>query len=519
MPAAELAPELASETVAEPDAEPVVEAVAEPVVEPVVEPASELIERIARVPSKAPAAESKPEPEPEPEPEPGPEPERAEAPRIDAPDTLEVLVGESVSFVVSASGGRDEATPGLTLVEAPGRAVLVDRGDGSRKFRWTPGPDDTGESTATFEARSAEAPDRIAARTLASVLLRMTPAPAPEPPLARGAFDDGPALRALAARHGVRIGSAAQQNVHHDLFGIPEAARYQEILTKEYDILTPENSLKMSEVQPERGRFDWVASDRIVEFAEANDMGVHGHPLLWHQQMPAWAEAFGKASAREGMRAIMNAHIDAVMSRYAGRIEVWDVVNEALEEDGQLRRTPWYRGVGPDYVHEAFVAAERADPQASLIHNDYGIGWTNPKSTALHGMSKAALERGTPIDGVGFQLHLITGFSTFDSIRRNFQRFADLGLDIWITELDIATDWQFGPVAEAERQAVVYAEVVKICLEQPRCKGLQVWGQSDRYAWRGTVDALPLDENFEPKPAFFAMRRARRDSPVAAGRR
>ena len=320
-------------------------------------------------------------------------------------------------------------------------------------------------------------------------------------------FGQGPPLRDLAAAHGVRLGFAAL----HDMFDIEEADLYAAIAAEEYDILTPENSMKMTHLRPAPGRFDWAASDRIVDFAEANDMLVHGHPLVWGGQHPRWIRELGS----EAFPALMREHVTALVSRYRGRIHVWDVVNEAFLSTGRFRQSRWYLNVGERFFADAFHLARGLDPEASLIYNDYGIGWLNPKSDALLEHLAGELELGTPIDGVGFQLHLDTDFEPgFDSLRENFRRFAELGLDIYITEMDIAVDWREDPAVEAERQADVYAGVLRTCLEEPRCRAMQTWGLGDRHAWRASQKVMPFDADYDAKPAFHAMQRVLRETPV-----
>ena len=410
--------------------------------------------------------------------------------------------GERIEFVLTTEIDARLDIPDGSLPEG---ATFTRREDGSHLFRWPTGEDDVGERLVTFAASRS---DRPASRLLESVRLRVA---APTPPVPR--FIEGTPLKALAERHGLRIGVAAARK----MFRMEDGERYRGILAEQYDILTPENAMKMSVIRPERHRYVWEKADRMIDFAESHGMLVHGHPLLWKEQIPAWASDAERAS----MPAIMREHIAALVSRYRGRIEVWDVINEALEEDGQMRHTLWYRGVGEGYFSEAFHIAREHDPDASLIYNDYSVGWENDKSDALYALLKRELAAGTPIDGVGFQMHLSTSFNTdrfFEMVRSNFRRFAALGLDIYITEFDVATDWREDPLEQAERQAMFYAETLRACLEQPACKALQIWGMSDRYGWRAPLEAMPLDEDFSPKPAFEAMRKVLEESAVVAGR-
>ena len=332
------------------------------------------------------------------------------------------------------------------------------------------------------------------------------PGPPPSEPARLSRFGEAPPLRGLAAVHGLRIGFAAP----HDMFELEDSALYTSIATEEYDILTPEDSMKMTYLRHVPGRYEWERSDRLVAFAEAHDMAVHGHPLIWSGQVTQWIKDLGAAE----LAALMREHIATVVSRYRGRVDVWDVVNEALVRDGSLRDSLWYLSMGESYIAEAFHIAREHDPDVTLIYNDYDVGWLNPKSDALLERLAGELDRGTPIDGVGFQLHLETDdHPGVDSLRENFRRFAELGLDIYITEMDIAVDWRADPGTEALKQAELYGDVLRICVEQPRCRALQTWGLGDRHAWRSSLKAMPFDEEYRAKPAFRAMQRVLQETP------
>lgn len=169
-------------------------------------------------------------------------------------------------------------------------------------------------------------------------------------------------LRTLAQSAGIRIGTAVDVDI------LDKDAAYARLLACEFDLLTPENAMKFSVVQPERGRFDFTQADALVAFAEAHAMQVNGHVLVWHQQLPDWLTQghFG----RDELKAILREHIRTLVTRYRGRVASWDVAAEAVGEDGRLRDTFWSRGIGPDYLDLAFRWAHEADPQARLRYND-----------------------------------------------------------------------------------------------------------------------------------------------------
>ena len=284
-------------------------------------------------------------------------------------------------------------------------------------------------------------------------------APAEPPRLSR--FGEAPPLRDLAAVHGLRLGFAAP----HDMFLLDDSALYTAIASEEYDILTPEDSMKMTYLRHVPGRYEWERSDRLVEFAEAHGMVVHGHPLIWSGQVTQWIRDLDRSELPE----LMREHIATLVSRYRGRVDVWDVVNEGFFPDGRPRDSLWYQSMGEAYIAEAFRVARDHDPDATLVYNDFDIGWLSAKSDALHAWLVDELERGTPIDDVGFQMHLETGdFPGADSLRENFRRFAELGLDIYITEMDVAVDWRADPATEELEQADIYFARCSACCR--RCR-------------------------------------------------
>ncbi|MFE0672781.1 endo-1,4-beta-xylanase [Streptomyces sp. NPDC058867] len=284
---------------------------------------------------------------------------------------------------------------------------------------------------------------------------------------------------------------------------------YAEIAAREFNAVTPENAMKWGSVEPTRGTYNWAEADRIVDFAEANGQQVRGHTLVWHSQNPSWL-ANGTWTAAE-LRQLMNSHIATTMGRYQGRLATWDVVNEAFNEDGTYRQSLWYNGLGTDYIAEALTAARAADPSAKLYINDYNVEGVNAKSTAMYNLVRSLKERGVPIDGVGLQAHLILG-QVPATLQQNIQRFADLGVDVAITELDIRMTLP-ADSAKLAQQAADYRQVLNACVAVTRCVGATVWGFGDADSWvpstfPGQGAATPYDEGYAPKPAYHAIAEA-----------
>jgi len=313
-------------------------------------------------------------------------------------------------------------------------------------------------------------------------------------------------LRCLAAARGLTIGSAV--NFH----ALSADTTYPLVAAREFNIVTPENEMKWDIVHPQRERYDFSRADAIVAWARRHGMEVHGHVLAWHQQNPGWltAGSFG----RDESIAILRDHIHTLVGRYRGRVAQWDVVNEAVDDSGgKLRDTLWLRRIGADYIDLAFRFAREADPNVQLFYNDYAIESRGVKFNAVSALVGDLKARAVPIDGVGFQSHVLFGAQCarcLDNLGANLRRITDLGLDVAITELDVPIT----PPPTDENlaaQAYLYDTALAACLSVPRCYTFVMWGFTDRYSWIPATfppfdDALIFDRNYVPKPAYDALR-------------
>ncbi|MBQ1052335.1 endo-1,4-beta-xylanase [Micromonospora sp. C51] len=299
-----------------------------------------------------------------------------------------------------------------------------------------------------------------------------------------GAANAGTTLGTSAAEKGRYFGAAVGTYKFND-------NTYMTVLNREFNSLVAENEMKWDATEPQRGVFNFSAGDRIVNHARSRGMKVRGHTLLWHAQQPGWAQGLSGGDLRN---AAIN-HVTQVASHFRGQIYSWDVVNEAFADGGSgARRDSNLQRTGNDWIEAAFRAARAADPGAKLCYNDYNTDGINAKSTGIYNMVRDFKQRGVPIDCVGFQSHL--GTTIAGDYQANLQRFADLGVDVEITELD---------VTQGGNQANIYATVTRACLAISRCTGITVWGVRDCDSWRGSDNALLFDCAGNKKPAYTAV--------------
>jgi endo-1,4-beta-xylanase len=338
-------------------------------------------------------------------------------------------------------------------------------------------------------------PAPAASTAVPSAAETQAPTPTPSPTA-------GPALKDLAGSR--YFGTAlAMQWVNRD-------TAYADLAAAQFDQVTPENDMKWQVVEPQQGQFDWSGADATVAFAQAHNQIVRGHTLVWHNQLPNWLTSGSFTPAQ--LQDILQQHVTTEVSRYAGKIYAWDVVNEAFNEDGTWRDDLWYSGLGEAYVADAFKWARAADPTAKLYINDYNVEGINPKSDALYDLVKKLKADGVPIDGVGIQGHFDLQNAFPSDMTENLQRFADLGLEVAITELDVRMTTP-ASAADLATQADYYKGAVESCLAVKSCVGITVWGFGDRYSWvpysfPGEGAACLWDENLAPKPALAAVQEA-----------
>ncbi len=301
------------------------------------------------------------------------------------------------------------------------------------------------------------------------------------------------------------------------------------LILQHFNSLTAENAMKPGPIHPEENRYDWAPSDKIVDFAVRNGLKMRGHTLCWHNQLPAWflKDAAGNRVSRAVLLARMERHIQDVVGRYKGKIYAWDVVNEAIsdEADEVYRNAEFYQILGEEFIEKAFEFAHKADPQAQLFYNDYDT--ENPvKRERIVQLVKKLLQKGVPIHGVGLQGHWSLYEPGASALEESIRQFAQLGLKVQITELDVSVHVkehkrrESRPTDKSEftremnlRQAAHYKMIFEVLRKyKSDLTGVTFWNLSDKKSWldnfpvRGRKDyPLLFDQNFQPKKAFYAV--------------
>jgi endo-1,4-beta-xylanase len=323
-------------------------------------------------------------------------------------------------------------------------------------------------------------------------------------------------LREAGDRDGVLIGTAVRPSL------LSETA-YASTLAREFSMVEAEDVMKWWELRPDRDTYNFRQGDELVRFAQAHQMKVRGHCLVWDHNNPEWLKR-GNFTPRQLSR-LLHEHITQVMTHYRGQVFAWDVINEALDEKGEVRKSIWYNqpGIGlaekgTAYIERVFRWAHKADPHALLFYNEAEGEGMNRKSDAIYAMVKDFKHRGVPIAGVGLQMHLSAhdaGNAAIPAgVSANIARLTALGVQVHITELDVSLPVDGDGLAhpeDMERQADIYRGIVRACLDNPGCTAIQIWGFTDKYSWIGSHSrhtrgqALPFDRAYQAKPAYRAL--------------
>jgi endo-1,4-beta-xylanase len=308
-------------------------------------------------------------------------------------------------------------------------------------------------------------------------------------------------LRDAARASGKLVGAAVQSAFLSD-------GRYAGVLARHFNYLTAEYEMKWDPIERVRGINDFSGADAIVGYAQANGMQIKGHALIWHNALPGWVSGL----PADELRVAFENHIRSVAEHFRGRVLAWDVVNEAISDDGSgLRNTVFREKLGDQYIAEAFRFAHQADPQALLFYNDYGGEGLNRKSDQIFNLVQGLRVEGVPIDGVGLQMHISASNPPNPAdVAANIRRLEALGLSVNISEMDVRIrDAPGTSQARLDLQKSVYHSIVAACVAEPRCDAVTFWGFTDAHSWIdsqfGPDDPLLFDETYAAKPAYYGV--------------
>jgi endo-1,4-beta-xylanase len=320
---------------------------------------------------------------------------------------------------------------------------------------------------------------------------------------------------------------------------------HADLLTKHFNSITAEDQMKFDALEPTEGSFNWGTADNIVKFATTNNMKVRGHTLVWHRQNPSWVFSNGSGGevSKDALLARMKSHITNVMRHFQGKVYAWDVVNEAIMENGAYRtgneakddqKSQWYKIIGESYVAEAFKYAHDADPNAKLFYNDF-YDYIPAKRQAIYNMLKGLLDSGIVVHGVGLQTHLNIEASSDSTNQAYYQHvseleeaiklYSSLGLEVQITEMDVSvyipgvtytsdtyyTSATFTDAVQAQ-QAERYREFFALFRQyRTVLTGVTLWGIADDSTWLSEFSSgrkdfpLLFDTSHQPKKAYYAV--------------
>lgn len=311
-------------------------------------------------------------------------------------------------------------------------------------------------------------------------------------------------LRDYAQKRNFLIGTCV------DMRAFYKDAAYTAILAREFNALVAENAFKQKAVWTGPHTYNFKDTDALVDFAQKHKMKIRGHCLVWHHEVPQWLKE-GHYSGKE-VNDLLKDYITAFVSRYKGKVDQWDVVNEAIDDKtfGLRLDSFWFQKLGPEYLSLAFQWAHKADPKAKLYYNEYSAEDMGKKSETVYGLLADLMKNKIPVSGVGWQCHILEqGWRTSEDMTKNAKRLGKLGLEIMVTELDVSIKL---PTTKEKllEQAQCYRDMMDFCLKTPQVKGLLMWGFTDAHSWipsfqPGKGDALIFDKDYQPKPAYQAM--------------
>ena len=289
---------------------------------------------------------------------------------------------------------------------------------------------------------------------------------------------------------------------------------YRNVITAQFNSITPENNLKPSLIHPSENKYNWQEADRLADYCTLHGKRLHGHTLIWDQQLPDWILHY-KGNTSDWDR-LLKQHITTIVAHFKGKVGAWDVVNEAFDSNGLLKNSIWKKNLGSDYVARAFRYAHEADPGALLFYNDADLESNEKKTTGVLSFLNSLRSKGIPIDGIGMQMHINVDNFSILQFSRCAQTIASNGYKVHLSEVDISLNPQgkdIQPTTELfDRQAILLGEITRCYSYIPlSCQyGITFWGVSDKDSWIRHIykrKDYPLlyDDHFLPKPAYSIM--------------
>jgi endo-1,4-beta-xylanase len=345
---------------------------------------------------------------------------------------------------------------------------------------------------------------------------------------------------------GKTVAPGSLREVYKGLFLVGAAINAQQIeekdtaaarlIAEQFNAVTPENVMKAAIIHPGWGTYNFTLADKLVEYANKNHLAVNAHNLIWHSQLPGFVRTMKNA---DSLRQYFTNHINTVAARYDGKVYSWDVVNEALNEDGSMRKSIFLQMLGDDYVVEAFRLAQKAAPHTKLYYNDYNIEQPKKRAGAI-ALIKKIQAGGVRIDGIGIQGHWRVGNIPMQEIEESIRAFSALGIEVMFTELDLSVLPSPGNITGADvnqnaaysdrinpyktglpdsaqtKLASAYQSLFALFMKyKGKISRVTFWGVNDGQSWlnnfpvRGRTDyPLLFDRDYKPKPAFYSVLQA-----------
>jgi len=296
-----------------------------------------------------------------------------------------------------------------------------------------------------------------------------------------------------------------------------EGSDYERIATAQFNSITPENVFKASFLHPNENTFKWSGAEALADYCALHGKRLHGHTLIWHEQLPEWIENF--EGSRDQWASLFRVHIQTIVAHFKGRVSGWDVVNEAFEEDGTLRRTIWREHLGDGYIEQAFAYAHEADPGARLFYNDYMLEGNSTKRNAVLKYFSNLRSRGVKVDGIGLQCHITTLFPEREQLSEAMESVAREGFMVHLSEVDISVNplnqsMEGKDMEEllAEQADILGSLITSFNSITPSLRyGITFWGIGDGDSWirsHFNRQDYPLlyDDNYRPKQAYCKLK-------------